>query len=217
MSVYFKVERFAAKPKIIQIRGIHAELGEDQHGILTCRSPHKPYFSLYCIADNYLLKCQRPGLIINDKALADKEQKMLAENDKILCDDYTFHYIAASNAAEVLAAGLVNLEELVSEQLSEAKDIHLVYQLAGLKRSFPLFAGIDLQVGSSHQAAIHVEFPEVRPLHCSICRQKDGKVTVTALEGQVALEGHAAEETLQIRESSRFQLLPSGLELLIEF
>lgn len=209
MSIYTKIERFESEPRLIQLRGLSAQLGEDQQGALTATNPTFPFFSIFSVDDRCLLRAET-GLFFDEEEFLPGKQSWLLNQNKIRVDDYKISLFVCSNKAEVLAR---SKEPVPLEILESASDLpYLEVKVAHLSRKFHLFPNIELTVGSGLNTSIKIDMVRLCPNHFSVNYHVD-KVLLNPLEGSVLLDGQEIKGTKRIHSNCRLKLEPSGLEV----
>lgn len=213
MSIFLKIERFGSDAKLIQIRSLYATVGEDAQGIFTCEAPKSPFFCLYAVGDRTICKAEVEGVTREEESLPVGSQWYLASGDVLQIGDYTLTAFLTSSSAEVLAgAEGLPIETIESFERELPSTPELVYHLASLQKRFPIFPGLKLRVGTSPEAEVVVDMPQVAALHAFIENQ-NGTVVVSPADGAVSVDGSPRTAPCVCEDNSMIELSPSGLEL----
>ena len=214
MSLFIKIERFASLSRLVQSRSLHTMIGEDINGALVCAQPKRPYFSLYSLDDRCLLQSHCAGISVNQHELSMHGTVCFAGGDKIAYADYTFTIFTTSLQAEILAAAGAKME-ILSQDPPLAPMPRLIAHFSGMTRSFPLFPGLEMKIGSSPEVPIFIEAADVMPEHCSI-QNKEGSLLVKPLQGRIAIDGRDVLNVAACAAGTEIFLPPSKLILTLE-
>ncbi len=195
MSLFLKIQRLSAKPKIIAIRSMNCEIGEDRQGILNFENPDLKFFAIYASDDKYLIKPLTNKIYCQDEILLDGQINQLSNGQKIKVNDYEFTFVFGDNTAEALAHSN-QYEEVLKQSLENIKILKAQIHLAGLSKSYQLLPNIVFTIGSSAEANIKISTPGVEKKHCQLIQQNQDLI-ITPLKGKVFFEGQEiAQETV---------------------
>jgi len=215
MSIFIRVQRFASEPSVMRLRGLHHTIGEDQKGILTSDRIAKVFLSIYCIDNRYMLKIEHDSCRLNGVPVARNEQAWIVEGDEISVADYRFLLVPGSAVAELLASKSLPLQDVMDANLDDSQHLpRASVHLGNLSRTFPLFEGVNFDIGSNADCSIYLDAPQIRERHCSLINRK-GKIEVHELEGKVSTEPVASDQVLT--QNSYIKLEPGNIELKISF
>lgn len=218
MSIFIKVDKFGGRAKLFRLRGLYSAIGEDEHGILTCRAPARPFFMLYRSGECMLIKAACSYLTVCGEGLPRGQRRPLPAGAAVCLRDYRFAFVPVPAAWETLAETDLPLHTLcaLTQAWPAPRCPVLHYEIASLSRRYPLFPGLELVIGAAEDAALHVDFPKVQAAHCS-ARYEGGAVRITPLQGAVEIDGRSITGPYAARDGARLTLAPAAIDLRLTF
>lgn len=195
MSLFLKVQRLSAKAKILAIRSMNCEIGEDRQGILNIEKPEIKFFAIYASDNKYLIKPLTSKISCQGETLQEGQISQLSDGQKININDYEFTFVFGDNTAEALAHSNQD-EEVLNQQLEDLKILKAQIHLAGLSKSYQLLPNILFTIGSGAEANIKIITLGLEKKHCQIL-QRNQDLIITPLKGKVFFDGQAiTQETV---------------------
>ncbi len=219
MSVFVRVDKFGSESRVLRLRGLVNDIGEDAVGVITSESVKVPYFSVLAVGERYLLKLHTTVSGQSGKSFGKivpaASQTWLNGEAYFGIGDYTFFITAASNDAEALAQSDLKSEEIFNAE-STANLPKLSYKVAGLGKAFTLFKGIELSLGSHEDCAIRLELEGIAPLHLALTYSPP-ELICRAIH-RVSLNERVYEGgSFTLSEDGTIKLLPLGIQINIHF
>ena len=217
MSVFLKVEKFGASPKLLRLRSLCTSVGEEHRGILTCHAPAVLFFTLWYRNEELRLRACCDHLVCEGQELKRGDEVSIKLGAQAVLWDYTFTFFPVPTDCECLSACRASLASLDAAARSAPRAYpFLTYHLAGIRKRYPLRPNFQLVIGSSTDAAVYIDLPKVRPHHCRIC-YKDGAVHIVPADGGVATNGCEVSEKTILLSNAQLTLIPAQIELALEF
>jgi hypothetical protein len=215
MSVFIKIERFAAQPRLYRIRSLSCIVGEDRQGVFTIDQPEQPFFEFFAIGDRYLIRAKTSGFSIDGQAWPVEEDRWLNRELFVKGCDYTFSFFVTSSEAEIVGSNPTVIEQLIG---SDSRDRYpsATIALAGAFKSVVLFVGVLFSVGSSPQDTIIIDLPEVVPAHFYLSYNGDS-VEIRPGRGTVTVQGRKVTEPISFKLDFSVVLEPVGFKVRIDF
>jgi|GEM_PF-6936472 len=212
MSLFVKIERFASRPRLLNLRGLQATIGEDDRGCIDTTRLKVPFFSIVSCNQIWWLITQNSSTVFNRVRLELGTTLKIRPDTAVECEDTRFTFFPTDPVSEVLAYSDLSLTELIEKKPIFERIPSLRLNLAGASRSFPLIPGIKLLVGSAPDCALFIESPSIASHHCTFINCGT-QILVQALEGQFSLESDQSPERAVLDPPSRIILQPLGLPL----
>ncbi len=215
MSLFIRVDKFGASPRLLHMRTLSMTLGEDHHGIIACDNIIKPLFSVFAVEQQYLIRVETRNVSINNQSFPYGYEMVLHSPTIIEGFDAKFTLVPVSTTAEIIArsAGLTSDE--IDHEITRMLP-RLEISLAGMSRVFPIFENIPLSIGSDPDDPIFIDLDDVRPNHC-VLTFNNGNIEIEAKHGEIAKLDTQSISKIFLKENDSFRLLPTGLELKLKF
>lgn len=215
MSVFVKVERFAAKPRLYRIRSLSCVVGEDKQGVFTIDQPEQPFFEFFAVGDRYLIRAKSSGFTIEDQAWSEGEDYWLNGELFVKGHDYAFSFFVTSSEAEIAGSNPKVIEQLVGSDNRDRYPLATI-ALSGAFKSVGLFVGVLFSVGSSPADTIRIDLPEVVPGHFYLFYNGDS-VEVRPGQGEVTVQGDKVVGPVSLKLDFSIVLEPIGFKVRIDF
>ena len=186
MSLFLKIQRLSAKPKILAIRSMNCEIGEDRQGIINFEKPELKFFAIYASDNKYLIKPLTNKIYFDKTPLIEGQITEISDGQKIKINDYEITFVFGDNTAEALAHSN-QYEEIFTQSAENKQNLKAQIHLAGLSKTYQILPNILFKIGSGAEANINISTPGLEKNHCQIL-VKNQDLIITPLKGKVFLE-----------------------------
>jgi len=210
MSTYIRVERYATESKILQIRTLHAVLGEDANGLLTQNNPNRSLLSLFTTKTSPIIRVEADNYCYNSVTVEKGFQTAFNCGDRLAGDDYTFIFFPSLDKAETLAYTNASLSYISNIGATSIDNLYLSIKLATLEKRAHLYRGITLTVGSSDNSTVQLDIKNIKSKHFSM-RNTDKGIVVTPLDGNISYRGKMITGSIILQKNDKIILEPTGL------
>lgn len=221
MSVILKISRFGAADRVLELRGVFLEVGEDSAGLLSVEKPAHPLFSLFEVEGRYRVSV-REGCSYTLAADPEQSSPLLANEslwvapgDNLCFGDTRFALFPISAESEALAYGAPRpLEALTGLRTAGPLPI-LRCSVHPSRREISLFPGVTYSVGRDAKNAVVLDIPGVAARHLDIASTELGVAIIPRL-GCVTIEGREIESPITLTQNGAVALSPTGIVLSLE-
>lgn len=221
MSVILKISRFGAADRVVELRGIFLEVGEDSAGLLSVDKPARPLFSLFEVEGRYRVFV-REGCSYTIAAdhehtspLLPNESLWVAPGDHLCFGDTWFTLFPISAESEALAYGAPRPLEALTGQRATGSLPTLRCLVHPSKREISLFPGVTYSLGRDAKNAVVLDIPGVAARHVDIVSSEHGVEIVPRL-GVITLGGRELNSPTILTQNGVVALSPTGIVLSIE-
>lgn len=216
MSIFLRIERFAAAPRLLQCRDLVCVFGEDARGILGWSEVSVAYFSLRAQGAGYLLGLEQEGIVLNGQAAPYGYETLIEHSAKLCFRDSIIFIKVTSPLAEILARS----PGQAPSKCRAVPDLPgwpaVSFEFIGVHRLVPLPPASEVVLGSNPDSAILVQLQGIAPHHCAF-QSSEGTVVVYTLEGKIRDPALGHRERLVYEKSAKLTLEPLGLDIDIKF
>ena len=216
MSLFIKIQRWRGPARCVRLRGLCWTVGEDCRGVLTFDEPTRPFFSLYALDRRYLVKLENSAMSLDGALQPELSVALLPAHCRISGLDYDFAVTATPAEAEVGSCLDPAETETILSRAGSPIGPRAVYRVAGLSRSYPLYAGLRLGAGSHENDPIFIDLPGIMAGHCFITALAD-RVVIEEGAGAVTVDGRVIAGSAEIRSGAFVGLSPDGAGLEVIF
>lgn len=215
MSVFIRVKRFAAQPRIFRIRSLSCLVGEDAQGIFTINEPERPFFEIYAVGERYLLRSAQAGFFTDDQPWVEGDELWLEHELLVEGHDYSFSFFTTRSESELAGNSVAVIEQLININHDEDMPTALI-SLAGASKSFKLLINIEFSIGSSPHDSIMIDMPGVAPCHFYIVNHGDS-VVIRPGQGAITAQERKIITPESFRSNFSIVLEPTGFKVKIQF
>jgi hypothetical protein len=213
MSIYLKVWLDGAVPKLFCLRELHTTVGLDSCGQLSFSHSASQLFSLIVIGDGYLITSSSQGIKL-DGHLFDEATVSPGRIFRLEAPGLKVIGAISSALSEILARAPSNFNNfsLVEKSRTKSAEIYSVcYELAGIKKLYPLPQSNEVSLGSSEKDGIYLPINGIKPNHLRFLAQD--RLTIFPCGGSILHNGQEVRLPVMLDKPSTIVIQPIGIPI----